>query len=254
MQKNVVFYAITRIGTSDEYIGSSISLKARWKQHRYTLNKGTHHSAALQRAWVQYGQESFSFEIIEIRDCIDVNERATIELQWIIKRGTYNAMSDHVDTHNMGTSNAEREMFSAIHKAKAANDPKYAAFLVERGEAISAYMKSPEGRANMAQHSKRRWQDPEERKRLRAGINRWIEDPAAQAIHAEKGRIRESDPDRVAVHAARTKALWNDPIVGAKYREAGKIRWANPNAKAHQAQKMREYHAKRKAAKIAEPS
>lgn len=252
--QTVVFYAITRIGTPDEYIGSSINLKARWKQHRYTLNKGTHHSAALQRAWSEFGPEAFSFDIIEIRECPDVNIRATIELQWIIKRGTYNAMTDHVDTHNLWTSKANREMLSAAHRAKAASDPKYAAFLVERGATMSAYMKSPEGRANMAKHSKRRWKDPEERKRLRAGIDRWIKDPEALAVHAEKGRIRESDPERIAVHAARTKALWDDPIVGAKYREAGKIRWSNPEAKEHQAQKMREYHARRRAAKAAEGS
>lgn len=250
MQKFVI-YSIRRIGSEDAYIGSSLAFRNRWKKHRYDLRRGKHHCLGLQKAWAEFGPEAFSFEVMAEYECETVNERAAIELQWIIAKGNLNAINDHVDTHNIyPMSEANRRLKSAETHAKIAAVPEYASFLAERGKAIASYMKSPEGRAKMAEHSKRRWQDPEERKRLRAGIDRWVKDPEAQALHAEKGRIRESTPERIAHHKANTTALWENEDYRAKVVEkAAKNRWSDPEKKAIQAQKMREYHARRRAAK-----
>ncbi|MGL5329774.1 MAG: GIY-YIG nuclease family protein, partial [Peptostreptococcaceae bacterium] len=58
-------YQIRNIDNGKVYIGSSKDVDKRWKQHIYSLNNKSHHSIKLQRAWDKYGQESFSFEIIE---------------------------------------------------------------------------------------------------------------------------------------------------------------------------------------------
>ena len=50
------------------YVGSSVSLKKRWWDHRNSLRKGSHHSIPLQRAWNKYGESSFEFLIIEFVD------------------------------------------------------------------------------------------------------------------------------------------------------------------------------------------
>lgn len=61
-------YQILRVGTDQCYVGhSSMPEGARWKAHRYHLNKGTHHAPYLQRAWAKLGAMAFSFEKIE--DC-----------------------------------------------------------------------------------------------------------------------------------------------------------------------------------------
>lgn len=48
------------------YIGSACCFKKRWSGHRSHLNRGIHHSAALQRAWNKYGPSAFVFEILSL--------------------------------------------------------------------------------------------------------------------------------------------------------------------------------------------
>ena len=58
-------YKILNIKTGKVYIGSSNSVKKRWKFHLFHLHRRTHHSILLQRAWDKYGEKSFVFLIIE---------------------------------------------------------------------------------------------------------------------------------------------------------------------------------------------
>lgn len=48
------------------YIGSSINIKKRWKQHEATLNCQKHHNHRLQLSWDAYGSDSFTFSVLEI--------------------------------------------------------------------------------------------------------------------------------------------------------------------------------------------
>lgn len=253
MQK-VFIYVIKRVETGDCYVGSTITPQIRWIRHRSELKLNKHHSAHLQNAWNKYGEDAFSYEVLDVQDCPARSDRLTLELSWIARMGHYNALIPTSDKSHFTSTPLARAIKSTRQKYEFQFNPEFRARLEKRGADLGDFAKSPEGRANMSEHSKRRWKDPEERERLRAGIDRWVKDPDAMAKQAETGRIREANPELKAVHAARTKALWDDPVVGAKYREAGKIRWSNPEAKAHQAQKMREYHAKRRAAKAADVS
>ncbi len=47
------------------YIGSSVNVKRRERQHRSDLKKKIHHCANLQNAWNKYGKENFIFRFIE---------------------------------------------------------------------------------------------------------------------------------------------------------------------------------------------
>lgn len=58
-------YKITCVVTDDFYIGSAIKPKRRRWEHWDALKKQRHHCAALQRAWDEYGEDAFEFEIIE---------------------------------------------------------------------------------------------------------------------------------------------------------------------------------------------
>lgn len=62
------------------YIGQSINIKSRWKDHINALNRGDSSCTLLQRAWNKYGQENFSFEILELcsEDMLD-----EIEIKYI---------------------------------------------------------------------------------------------------------------------------------------------------------------------------
>lgn len=54
-------YEIVNTVNGKRYIGSAVSFKNRWGQHRKHLRRGAHHSAPLQRAWNKYGEAAFKF-------------------------------------------------------------------------------------------------------------------------------------------------------------------------------------------------
>lgn len=64
MKKGII-YQIRNLKNEKVYIGSSNNLKKRWNDHKYLLNKNSHHSYHLQRSWNKYGEDSFVFEILE---------------------------------------------------------------------------------------------------------------------------------------------------------------------------------------------
>jgi group I intron endonuclease len=55
-------YRIRHVGTGRLYIGSSVNMRRRWREHRAALCRGRHHSVALQRAWNKHGPSAFAFE------------------------------------------------------------------------------------------------------------------------------------------------------------------------------------------------
>lgn len=58
-------YAIVNKVNQKVYIGSSVDVKKRWNLHRKELRNGNHHSQKLQRAWDKYGEQNFSFQMVE---------------------------------------------------------------------------------------------------------------------------------------------------------------------------------------------
>jgi len=58
-------YEIRNIVNGHRYIGSSVNIYKRWREHEKSLLNNKHHSIYLQRAYNLYGKESMSFSIIE---------------------------------------------------------------------------------------------------------------------------------------------------------------------------------------------
>jgi group I intron endonuclease len=58
-------YLITRSGTNQHYVGSSVDISARWSKHLRDLGNGKHHSRHLQSAWNKYGCDAFIFSIVQ---------------------------------------------------------------------------------------------------------------------------------------------------------------------------------------------
>lgn len=69
-------YKITNSINGKVYIGQSISIQTRWKEHVNSLRRGDSHCTLLQRAWDKYKEENFSFEILELcsEDMLDETE------------------------------------------------------------------------------------------------------------------------------------------------------------------------------------
>jgi group I intron endonuclease len=61
------------------YIGSSKDIVNRWNYHKSSLNRGNHTNERLQLAWDAYGDESFTFLILEETDNLVVQEQFWID-------------------------------------------------------------------------------------------------------------------------------------------------------------------------------
>lgn len=68
-------YGIVHIPTRRVYVGSSVNIGRRLKEHRRDLLKNRHHCAYLQNAWNKYGEASFEFKVAgEAQDSREARE------------------------------------------------------------------------------------------------------------------------------------------------------------------------------------
>lgn len=58
-------YKITNTVNNKVYIGSSSFIQARFRTHKRHLRKNMHENKHLQNSYNKYGENCFSFEIIE---------------------------------------------------------------------------------------------------------------------------------------------------------------------------------------------
>lgn len=61
-------YKIENLINGKLYIGQSIDIHKRWKEHKNQLNRNSHENDHLQKSWNKYGKQKFKFEII--KDCL----------------------------------------------------------------------------------------------------------------------------------------------------------------------------------------
>lgn len=58
-------YSITNLTNDKIYIGQSVNILARWKNHLTELYGGYHHNDHLQKSFDKYGEDNFDFKIIK---------------------------------------------------------------------------------------------------------------------------------------------------------------------------------------------
>ena len=83
-------YCIMNVKNGKRYIGSSINIPVRWREHKRTLNLGTHVNKYLQHAWDKYGNQNFVFYIVEEINTSSRKELFEYEDKYILEYGTLN--------------------------------------------------------------------------------------------------------------------------------------------------------------------
>lgn len=74
-------YEIRCLVTNKVYIGSAVNLQQRYSDHKKTLRKNTHRNPRLQNAWNKYGEENFTFLVVEF---VLLKENLISREQWWI--------------------------------------------------------------------------------------------------------------------------------------------------------------------------
>lgn len=82
-------YKITNVKTGQMYIGQSVTIKTRWRQHKNALTKGIHYNPFLQNSWNKHGEENFVFELIEKINRNDKDKLNEREKYWIKYYNTF---------------------------------------------------------------------------------------------------------------------------------------------------------------------
>lgn len=90
-------YAITNTVTGERYIGSSVNVENRLKEHRSLLRHGYHRSPVLQAAWDRHGEATFTFGLME---CFTDERTMRLAEQDYIRRlkPAYNTVNYDEDT------------------------------------------------------------------------------------------------------------------------------------------------------------
>ena len=83
----VGIYKITNTLNNKSYIGQSIHIKQRWKEH-IQASRNKEPQSLISKAIKKYGKENFKFEIIEQCKIVDLDER---EIYWIKYYNSYSS-------------------------------------------------------------------------------------------------------------------------------------------------------------------
>ena len=65
-------YEIVNKINNKRYVGSSVDLYSRFRNHKAQLNNATHENPILQRAWDKYGEDAFEFRVLLLCEKSDV--------------------------------------------------------------------------------------------------------------------------------------------------------------------------------------
>lgn len=79
-------YSISNLDNGNMYVGSSIHVYSRWKEHVRMLEKGNHHQVNLRKEFLESkNKDIYDFKILEIFDDIKRRELNRIEDKYILE-------------------------------------------------------------------------------------------------------------------------------------------------------------------------
>lgn len=149
MENNISgIYCIKNLVNQKKYIGLSNNIARRKREHLYTLRNGKHENKHLQYAWDKYGEENFSFYIIEECSVDMLDER---EKYYIAKYQSNNDMYGY----NIESGGHEGQVVSEETRKKLSDALKGRSFSEEHrkhiGQALTNRKFSDESREKMRQ-------------------------------------------------------------------------------------------------------
>ena len=196
-------YKITCSADERCYVGQSIDIVARWGKHKRTLRQGKHRSIFMQRAWDKHGEDTFAIEVLEEVDppTLLLNDLKTLlterEQVWMDRLhpefnvapaagstlGMRPSEEAKVNWRKVIDSPEHREKLRAASKKRwergpVSDETKAKMSAVRKGRKLPP--RTAEARANASVAANRRWEDPEQREKMRTTTNAWYASKRAQ--------------------------------------------------------------------------
>lgn len=94
-------YEIKNTVNGKRYVGSSIHIEKRFKEHLRDLKSKTHHSQALQNAWNFHGENSFSFNVLAKLEASEIKSTEQRLIDWVFENESDNYNSSRSSTSPM---------------------------------------------------------------------------------------------------------------------------------------------------------
>ena len=215
MNKTPGVYCITNTINGKVYIGATVDLDRRCKNHRSSLQKHIHHNSHLQAAWDKYGEDAFTFSVIVecSRDMLETFEQATIDKYDAANTGyniqpTVRLSPDDIcraraasNTPRPPCSEKTKEKISQANKGNQAwvgrhhSDETKAKLSAAKTGIAMVKQHSEETKAKMSAARKAFWSDPEkeeQRKSMTANLKlqNEIRVPTPRKLHSEETKAK----------------------------------------------------------------
>lgn len=108
-------YKIENLVNGKIYVGQSIDIERRWKQHSQELRSNRHFNYHLQNSWNKHGGDNFLFDILD--ECSEENLNSK-ESCWINKLDSLNKNKGYNMTDICGVTKQTQEVRDKISKAR----------------------------------------------------------------------------------------------------------------------------------------
>ena len=116
-------YGIQNTLTGEWYVGQSQNIRKRYNTHMRHLAAGCHENEHLQRSFNKYGEEHFSFQLLERCSVTELDE---CEKKWIAEKNSkehgFNMTYGGGGMRGYHFSDEVRERMSAAHKGHAVSE------------------------------------------------------------------------------------------------------------------------------------
>lgn len=247
-------YVIENKINGHQYVGSSVNIEKRWKDHIYLLDKKQHTSSHLQYAWIKYGAEAFQFNILEVCDGIKVTLLAREQYYIDTLKPAYNISPTAGSTLGIKFTSEVRAKMSA---AKRGTKPSQQCLAnshnpeanAKRSEALKGVKRCAETRVKMSAAQKgRKGTKPSEKTREK--LSEALKEYWQMHGCSDETKAKISSAKKGYKYSAEAKANMSAAHQGQKPSPQNIAAAHSPEARAKISEAKKEYWRRKKEAQI----
>lgn len=238
-------YQILNTITGKSYIGSSVNIYGRWKNHKNELKRNKHGNSKLQRAWNKYGSEVWEWKIL--REC------GEFKLDWL-EAFWMDSLNSVQNGYNLNILKLRNRVVSEETRAKLRGKRSEETIAKMKGRGVSEETKQKIGNAkrekpiseNTLKALRNRVISEETRRKIgESGRGRKLTEEQLEGLHtrvqSEETRRKRSESLKGGVFSEETLKRMSLAQIGKSPTKETLKKLKRPESESHKA-KMKENH------------